>query len=616
MCGITGVAFFEKRKIDPHIIQDATSSLAHRGPDGEGIKIFDSVALGHRRLSIIDLASGSQPMSNEDETAWIVFNGEIYNYLELRRVLEQAGHRFSTNSDTETVIHAYEEWGENCVKKFRGMFAFAIFDMRNNRLFLARDHFGIKPLYYLENNDMFAFASELQAFKYFPINLEVDLRAVDQFLLLQYIPAPDTIFKDIKKLPPACHLVVNLTDNTRWLTKYWTPSFNPDYSISEKQWLEELDMVLNDSVRAHMISDVPFGVFLSGGVDSSAILAYMALNTSQPVQAFSIGFDEKEYNEIEFAKMAAQRWGAEHHIEIVKPDALAILPELVKHYGEPYGDSSAIPTYYVSQLARRHVPLVLSGDGGDEIFAGYHSYLSWLHWLENKKISSFGTVDDFFRRVFPSLRISQAARRSNLNDWMKIISYFNHEGRRGLWRDEHQVYIQDSIGAFTNAFKETKRYGAVNRVQHLDINTYLPFDILTKVDVASMMHGLEVRPPFVDINVFEFASRIPERFNISKVSGEWKGKLLLKKVMEKYFDSNLLYRSKMGFGVPVQKWFASDGSLRGYVEDTLLSKKSNIFELFKPETIRQTIHENGYGRIWFLIFLEEWLNQFKKQKIR
>ncbi len=616
MCGITGIAYLDGREVEPQLIGNATSSLAHRGPDGDGMKIFGSVAFGHRRLSIIDLTSGDQPMSNEDETVWIVFNGEIYNYLELRKGLEQAGHCFSTNSDTETIIHAYEEWGEDCVRKFRGMFAFAIYDLRKNQLFLARDHFGIKPLYYLENSDLFAFASELQALKHFPVDLEVDLRSVDQFLWLQYIPAPDTIFKNIRKLPPAYQLVVNLTNNTRRLNRYWTPSFNPDNSRSEAQWLEELEAVLNDSVRAHMISDVPFGVFLSGGVDSSAILAYMALNSTRPVKAFSIGFDEKEYNEVEFAKIAAQRWGAEHHVETVKPDALAILPQLVRHYGEPYGDSSAIPTYYVSQVARRHVPLVLSGDGGDEIFAGYHSYLSWLSWKENKKNSPLQAINEYLRRIFPSFQISQNAQRSNLDDWMKIVGYFNCERRQGLWRDEYQIYIQDSISAFTNTFKRTKRYSLANIVQYLDINTYLPFDILTKVDVASMVHGLEVRPPFVDIKVFEFASKIPERFNITKVSGGWRGKLLLKKVLEKYYDEDFLHRSKMGFGVPVQKWFVSDGSLREYVEDTLLNRKSHVSELFRPEAIRQTVDENGYGRVWFLIFLEEWLHQFKTQRVR
>ncbi len=514
MCGIVGLAYFTGQKVPRDVIEAATLAVAHRGPDGQGVKLFGNVAFGHRRLSIIDLATGDQPMSNEAGDVWINYNGEVYNFLELRVELEKKGHIFSTNSDTETIIHAYEEWGADCVTRLRGMFAFAIYDIKKQRLFLARDHFGIKPLYYLQDKEIFAFGSEIQSLIHLPgVELEIDLDAVDQYLWLQYIPAPKTIYKNISKLPPASYLIVDLNGPRAEPRKYWQVEFQPDRTKTEQEWAEELEDVLKDSVRAHLVADVPYGVFLSGGVDSSAILAYMSQLTSHPVSAFSIGFEEHEYDELKYAKAAAQRWGAKHHIEIVRPNAVEILPALVKHYGEPFGDSSAIPTYYVSQVARKYVPMVLSGDGGDEIFAGYQSYQGWAGWLsEEDRPPIKRALRLSARSLLPNLYDQHHPRRVSLENWLRFINYFSVNERCNLWRGEYQTHVQQSIQVFKSAAERAKSYSDINFAQSLDIQTYLPFDILTKVDVAAMMHGLEVRPPFIDIRVVEFASRIPEHF--------------------------------------------------------------------------------------------------------
>lgn len=615
MCGIVGLCYLHGNQVPQRVIEHITKRLSHRGPDGCETKSFGSVAFGHCRLSIIDLATGTQPISNENEKIWITFNGEIYNYLELRDILRKKGHYFKTNSDTEVIIHSYEEWGKDCVTKLRGMFAFALYDIIKMELFLARDQFGIKPLFYLDTPRVFAFGSEIQAFLDVPgLEFDINLDAIDQFLWLQYIPAPGTVYKNIHKLPPGSYFTISLDGIKKEIKRYWQVEFKPDNTKIESQWLEELDAVLEDSVKAHLVSDVPFAVFLSGGIDSSAILAYMSKILDKPVQAFSISFEEQEYNEIKYAKIAAKINRAEHHVEVVKPDALSILPDLVKHYGEPFGDSSAIPTYYVCKIARKFVPMVLSGDGGDEIFAGYKSYQNWLSWLNEDGLSSSRKIARIFAKKFlPDFYCLHNPRRPTLENWLMFVNYLNIDNRRSLWRKEFNNHVQSSIKVFFDAFSKTKGYSNANVAQYLDINTYLPYDILTKVDVASMMHGLEVRPPIIDVKVAEFAMRIPERLNIRKESGKWNGKILLKKVLEKYYPRDFLNRPKMGFGVPVQKWFASNGILNGYVQDTILNPSSRVYEFFEPNAVKQIVQENAYGRIWLLIFLEEWLKQFQSK---
>lgn len=617
MCGILGIVQTDGKLVSRRLLENMTSSLAHRGPDGDGMIIRGQVGLGHRRLAIIDLVAGRQPMCNEDEQIWITYNGELYNYRELRQQLQAKGHVFRSNSDTETIIHAYEEWRERCVEHFRGMFAFAVADLKNRKMFLARDHLGIKPLYYISQPNYFAFASEIQALRCLPDQqFTLDLQSIDRYLWLQYIPAPSTAFKEVKKLLPAHRMVVNFDGSVLGPEEYWKLQFSPDCSRSDSQWLDAIDHVLRDSVRTHLVSDVPFGAFLSGGVDSSAVVAYMSQILERPVRTFCIGFDEADYSEITYAEQAAKLWKTEHHVEIVKPDALAILPRLVKHYGEPFGDSSAIPTFYVSQMARQFVPMVLSGDGGDESFAGYDSYRAWMSWLAEDDLDRVHrptwkrVLRPLAQRILPQRYPPPPSRRPTLHNWLSFISYIDASQRRSLWRPEYQYLPNVSLDTFEREFARAQGYSPGSSVQYMDLKTYLPFDILTKVDVASMMHGLEVRTPLVDIRVIELAATIPEDRSIRRNSvGRWEGKLLLKKALQQYYPAEFLQRPKMGFAVPIQKWFGPDGALHETVLERLCQSNSMVLEFFEPAVIRHLVDWNAAGPIWLLLFLEEWLQQ-------
>ena len=608
MCGIAGILKYDL-PVDKQEIENMTNILSHRGPDGRGIWINKNVGLGHRRLSIIDLAKGTQPMSNEDNTIWITFNGEIYNFRELRKGLESRGHFFKTYSDTEVIIHSYEEWDDACVEHFRGMFAFGIADLKKHKIFLARDQIGIKPLYYLASDSCFAFASEIQAIRSMPdVKFELDLHAIDQYLMLQYIPAPRSVFKQIKKLLPAHRMSIRFDGKISGPEEYWQIRFEPIYGRSEADWLESFEYTIKDSVRAHLVADVPFGAFLSGGVDSSTVVAYMSEIMGKPIKTFSIGFEEEEFNELKYAKIVADRWKTEHHVESVKPDALEILPKIVKYYGEPFGDSSALPTYYVSKMARQFVPMVLSGDAGDELFAGYDTYLAWMKWLKLdykvpwKKIL-YPVAQKILHRRYPP-------RVPSLDNWLRFINYMPFSLRYSLWREEYREVCKLPLDYFEEEFDRTKYFGVVNKVQYMDWKTYLPFDILTKVDIASMMYGLEVRTPFADVKVFEFAATIPEDLNIAKNNNrEWEGKRLLKKMMQKYYPMEFLYRPKKGFAIPIQKWFAADGSLRDVIEERLLGSNSYLTHLFRPAVIHKIVKKNITGQVWLLLFLDEWLNQ-------
>ena len=503
MCGITGLLSLD-RNIDLSNIEAMTASLTHRGPDGDGIWLQDRVAIGHRRLAIIDLATGKQPLCNEDETVWITFNGEIYNYLELREQLLCAGHRFKTKSDTEVIVHAYEEWGDRCVEKLRGMFAFGIVDLNQRRIFLARDQLGIKPLYYLSTSSCFAFASEIQAFRQLPVNLDLDLQAIDRYLWLQYIPPPKTVFQQIKKLAPAHRVSITFDGKLSTPEEYWQLDFQPNNNRSESDWLEELDHILQDSIKAHLVSDVPFGAFLSGGVDSSAIVTYMSQILEQPIKTFSIGFEEAEFNELNYAAIPAKILQTEHHTQIVKPESLDILlPKLVQHYGEPFGDSSAIPTYYVCKMARQHVTMVLSGDGGDECFAGYNTYRSWMAWLNQEEKPLWKRFAyPIAQRLKPQ---RYPPRKPKLESWFKFITHIPSDLRSQLWREEYRELTTYPIELFEREKPKIADYTWSQKAQYIDIKTYMPGSILTKVDVASMLNSLEVRTPIVDTKVFEFA---------------------------------------------------------------------------------------------------------------
>jgi len=608
MCGITGLLSFYS-SVEESIIHLMNEELTHRGPDGEGLWLQDNVAIGHRRLAIIDLETGQQPLCNEDRTVWITFNGEIYNFLELRDQLEGYGHRFKTRSDTEVIVHAYEQWGDDCVQKFRGMFAFGIVDLNQRRIFLARDQFGIKPLYYLITKDCFAFASEIQALRKLPVTLDIDLQAIDQYLWLQYIPAPKTIYKQIKKLPPAHYISITFDGKLSLAQEYWQLRFNPDSRRTESEWLAELDYIIRDSVQKHLVSDVAFGAFLSGGIDSSAIVAYMSQLLEQPVKTFSIGFAEAEFNELHYAKISAQRWQTDHYTEIVYPESLdTLLPKLVKHYGEPFGDSSAIPTYYVCRMAREHVTMVLSGDGGDEIFAGYNTYRYWLAWLNKEETPLWK------RYIYPLAQKLKPGRfpprYANLEGWFHVITQIPKDVRFQLWKDEYHNIVHQPIDSFWQLQRIIADYSWSQKAQYIDLKTYMPGSILCKVDIASMMNSLEVRTPFIDVNVMEFAATIPESLNIAKNDqGKWEGKLLLKKLLSRYYSQEFLHRPKMGFSTPIEEWFKPSGSYRKALEARFLDKSSRLSQYFESQALRRLLSQKRAQPLWLLLFLDEWLLQ-------
>ncbi len=608
MCGIVGLLDRAGEAVSMPLLETMTATLAHRGPDGSGTWNGGAVGLGHRRLSIIDVATGAQPMVSADGRLAITFNGEIYNFRELRDELEGRGHAFRTRSDTEVILAAYAEWGESCVDRLRGMFAFAVADLGRRRLFLARDHLGIKPLFYVDDPRHFAFASELQALKVVPgLRLDLDPGAVDLYLRLQYVPGPQTIYRQARKLCPGHRLMVDFTGGARPPQRYWQLAFDPDRSLGEEEWLERLDHALTNSVRAHLVADVPVGAFLSGGVDSSLVVSRMAGLVAEPVRTFSIGFSEEAFDELRYARVVAERWGTDHHEEILQPDALAILPTLVRHYGEPFGDYSAIPTYYVSRLAASAVSVVLSGDGGDELFAGYTRYDTWLRWL------AYAGVPAWKRLAYPlahRLRPRRYPPRvANATAWLQRVEVCSNELRARLWRPEHAACRHDTVALFEEECRRAAGWHPVQLAQSVDVATYLPWAILTKVDVASMISSLEVRTPLVDRDLAELAARIPPELNLTRVDGRFVGKRLLRRLLARDFDTAFVNRPKMGFGVPLEVWFGPAGALSTTVEDRLADPASPLVELFRPEAIRSLLARRATWPLWLLLFLDEWLRQ-------
>lgn len=609
MCGIAGYISLNN-KAEDHIIKGMTDIIAHRGPDGFGHKLFNNIAIGHRRLSIIDLAAGHQPMCSADEKIWITFNGEIYNYLELKTELQKLGVVFKTNSDTEVIIYAYQKWGNNCLQKLRGMFAFAIVDYNKEELLIARDHFGIKPVYIYKDNKTIAFASELQQFKALEnFDSSVNTIAIDNYLWLQYVPAPITIFNAVQKLKPAHYITVSFKGIVSTQKQYWDISFSNKQTKTQEEWIEATNDVIKNSVKAHLVSDVPFGAFLSGGIDSTLVVKYMSEILPQKVKTFSIGFEEEEYNELKFSDQAAKVFGTEHYTKIIQPDALSLLPKLVTHYGEPFGDSSALPTYYVCELAKKHVTMVLSGDGGDECFAGYGSYLHWMQYMpinyrEGFKKKLYPYLEKYLPKKYP--------RKDSLNYWLSHIEYLNTDWRSKLWNKDLKENIKKSPVEFEEFYAKTEKYSMANKVQYMDAKTYMPYDILTKVDIASMCHSLEVRTPLIDKEVWEFAATIPEEFNIKKMNGKWEGKLLLKQILQRHFPSEFVYRKKQGFAIPLSKWFSNKGELRQKLNESVLSPNSNLSGYFDIKTLDELLKTDNTGGMWLMLFLEEWLNQFKK----
>ena len=603
-----------------------TDALAHRGPDGSGIYLDGPFAMGHRRLSIIDLDGGRQPLSNEDQTIWVTFNGEIYNYVELKHELDKSGHRFKTDSDTEVIVHGYEQWGPRVVDHLRGMFAFGIWDTRRRELMLARDRSGIKPLYYYRSPSVMAFASELQAFHALDdFDDQIDLQALDIYLHFQYIPAPYSIFKNVRKLPHAHYAVFRADEPDPAPRRYWAFSFRPDASVTESEWCERLDAALRDAVRVHLRSDVPFGAFLSGGIDSSTVVAYMSQLLGSPVRTFSIGYSSDDFDERVYARQVAQQFGTEHTELVVEPNGIELLEEMVRHYGEPFADSSAIPTFYVSKLAADHVKMVLSGDGGDEVFGGYphHASIPSRYRLPSSRLRKARfRVGGFARQL--GLR---PALPSPADDWFNCTRYFNDSMRRRLWNTDAARLRDNARGWFDGQFDARMGDPLVDRLQEFDIENFLPYDNLTKVDIASMRYGLEVRVPLLDHKLLEMVAQIPASLRVRQngkgrteypqCTGEPIGKYLLKEVAGQYFARDFLYRKKMGFEVPIRHWFA--GPLRGELRDRLVVQ-GDLADFFDISFVAQIIEQHGHDcdhswRLWALLFLAEWLRHQKQLRL-
>jgi asparagine synthase (glutamine-hydrolysing) len=626
MCGIVGFVNSNKSPADLSILKRMNRAITHRGPDEDGFYVQENVGLAMRRLSIIDLSGGQQPIFNQDQSKVIVFNGEIYNYQELRADLDSRGHKFYTNSDTEVIIHLYDKYGTDCVQYLRGMFVFAIWDEREKSLFIARDRVGKKPLLYShQSNGDLIFGSEFQAVLQHPsISREVDFSAIDAYLSYLCVPAPQTAFKQIRKLEPAHWLLWK--DGEIKNQRYWSPDFSKKIKISEVEAIEETARILRESVKMRMISEVPLGAFLSGGVDSSAIVALMAEESSQPVKTFSIGFEEEDFSELKYAKAVARHVGAEYNEFIVRPNALEVLPTLVKHYGEPYADSSAIPTFYVSKETRKFVTVALNGDGGDESFAGYERYLAMNLAEKYRKIPAVlrkGVIETgvgllpnptkFRSRVKSLKRFVESGSLSNVERYLGWMSAISPSLKEDLVSDEFKAQLNGSrpINVLQKWFDKTEGLGIVDATMLTDQMTYLPNDLLVKVDIASMANSLEARSPLLDHKVIEFAASLPENL---KVKGK-EIKYLLKKVAANLVPKDVIYRRKMGFGVPIGKWLRTD--LKPFVRETLQSEKFAKRGLFEQNKVvelieKHTAQKDDYGaQIWTLLMLELWFQQFQ-----
>jgi len=610
--------------MDRRLLERMNASLFHRGPDAGGLHVEPGLGLAHRRLSIIDLSTGQQPLYNEDGSVVVVFNGEIYNFQELAKELVACGHTFRTHSDTEVIVHGWEQWGASCVTRFRGMFAFALWDRNQETLFLARDRLGVKPLYYAQPpGGPWIFGSELKALLVHPgLPRVIDPLAVEDYFAYGYVPEPRTIFKDVFKLSPGCTLTLRRGQPASRPVEYWDVPFKTGASLTEQKASEELIFRLRESVKLRLISDVPLGAFLSGGVDSSAVVAMMAGLATEPVVTCSISFGDPAFNESAYAQAVADRYRTQHHVAQVDPDDFSLLDRLARMYDEPYADSSAIPTYRVCELARKTVTVALSGDGGDESFGGYSRY-RW-HVNEERLRSLlpprlrrpiFGLLGQLYPnaawapRLFRAKGTLEALARDSLEAYFYSVSFLHDGMRRDLFSERFRSELQGYA-----AVEVLKRHAArapsdhpLSLVQYLDLKTYLVGDINTKVDRASMAHSLEVREPLMDHPLVEWLSSLPPGFKLRNRQG----KFLLKKALEPHLPPEILYRPKMGFAVPLAKWFR--GPLREPVKKAVLGPVLAETGWFNTSYLRRLVEEHQSGRrdystpLWTLLMFESFL---------
>ncbi len=597
--------------------------LRHRGPDDEGLYIAAGIGLAHRRLSIIDVAGGHQPISNEDGSVRVLLNGEIYNYPELRCELAKRGHRFSTCSDTESIVHLYEESGEHCFARLRGMFAIAIWDGRRHRLLLARDRLGKKPLFYGAVDDRLVFGSELKALLAltdFP--RDIDRQALSDYFSLGYIPAPKTIYKAARKVRPAHYLIVSPSDIRE--TCYWKLSFRTDDNCSEGEWCERILAGLEEATRIRLMSDVPLGAFLSGGVDSSAVVAMMSRTATGQIRTCSVGFAEDEFNEAEFARKVATKFQTQHFECTVRPEAMEILEKLAWHYDEPFADSSAVPTYYVSKAAKETVTVALGGDGGDENFAGYDRY--YLEVLETRlrrwlparlRASMFGPLGQIYPnlawapRIFRAKYRLQSLARDPLGGYFNSMSIFRPDEKKELLSPDFQAGLgnYDPISVLEEHYTSADTDDPLSRIQYVDIKTYLPDDILVKVDRASMAVALEVRAPLLDHKFMEMVSSIPSSLKLAGTGGKY----ILKKALEPILSHETLHRRKHGFGVPIRDWFRME--LRDFAYDILFGSDDEVLnrtylqKIWQQHQRRQVDHS---GSLWAVLMYLQWKKMFHR----
>lgn len=624
MCGIVGIIHPEYDL--EAILQAMCAAIRHRGPDGEGIAHKNGVGIGMRRLSIIDVAGGSQPIYNEDGRLAIVFNGEIYNYIELKDELIRRGHTFQTQSDTETILHAYEEWGVECLSRLNGMFAFAIWERDCQRLFIARDRLGKKPLYYRHDGNSFAFASEIRALRQIPsAEVTLDLAAIHHYLSLQYIPAPLSVYREIRKLPPAHYLITD--GKTLQIERYWELDYEPKWTDPSSDLRAQLRGLIGDAVRLRLRSDVPLGVFLSGGIDSTIILAEMAHQLHQPVEAFTISFNEGEFNEADYAARTAQAFDAHHHRFVVQPSGEEDLKLLVHWLDEPFANSSALPTFYLAQETRRHVTVALSGDGGDEVFGGYQRYLL-DHWLR-----PYEAIPSFLRDPFAKLlagairprhdvpteanwrlgikRLEQVTTVPRSASILRWSSYFSEAMKMQLYTPAMRMETADldTTGIIADDFFRAHAHSQLDRTLFSDLVNYLTDDGHVKIDRMSMANSLEVRNPFMDVHVVEFAARLPDALKIDRLVQ----KRILREAYADVLPAEISRRPKRGFAVPLSEWF--NGSLRHFAEETLLSPHAVTADLFERSAITRLFeehrdHRDDHGkRLWALLVLELWLRK-------
>lgn len=623
MCGIAGFITQEKLRSNQEstaLLEAMCRLIVHRGPDDQGTFVEGRAALGMRRLSIIDLIGGHQPMSGCDHNVTIVFNGEIYNYRELKKELEVLGHRFKTHSDTETVVHAYEEYGNKCVDRLRGMFAFAIWDARDEKLFVARDRVGEKPLYYsMTPRGSLVFGSELKCLLEHPeVDRKINPEALDAYFTFGYVADPLTIFQGIQKLAPGHHLT--LLDGRLTIEQYWDFPYEPiAVRCREEEYIEELRRLLDESVRLQLVADVPLGAFLSGGVDSSTIVGLMAQARSEPVKTFSIGFQEDSYDELKYARLVARHFGTDHHELIVTPNVCHLIDDLILQFDEPFADQSAIPTYLVSKLAREHVKVVLSGDGGDELFAGYTRYAT------DQRRAGFGHLPRVIRRglLKPlSRRLPHSARGRNylynvaldpMERYIDSISIITNLNKSAL-------YTEGFLNTLRGGTSATARYAdfsarvqtgeGIDRLLYLDSKTYLPGDILTKVDRMSMAVSLEARVPLLDHKLVEFVNRMPSSF---KMRGS-EAKHIFKRAVHGLVPDEILNRPKQGFGVPISKWINDE--LRSRIHDTFTEARTRQRGYVRADYVDVLLNEHERGRrdhsaaLWTLLMFELWCRNF------